>query len=37
MYGGNKSDAYSNLQMDAKLYKWNDATVAAISKGISMS
>ena len=33
---GNKSNDYENMQMDARLYKWNAATVSAISKGISM-
>ena len=32
---GNKSNDYENMQMDARLYKWNAPTVQAISKGIS--
>jgi len=28
-------DALANLTMDAKLYKWNDATVWAIRKGLA--
>lgn len=34
--GGSASDAYSNLQMDARLYKWNAATQNAIRKGIAL-
>ncbi len=26
---------YANLEFDAKLYKWNEATIEAISTGIS--
>ncbi len=33
---GNKGNDYANMQMDARLYKWNTATINAIRKGISM-
>lgn len=29
------SDAFANLRLDSKLYKWNAATVNAISMGIT--
>jgi hypothetical protein len=28
------SDAFGNLEMDARMYKWNAATFKAISDGI---
>jgi hypothetical protein len=28
------SDAYSNLRLDTRMYKWNSATVKAINDGI---
>lgn len=31
---GNKVDAVQNLKLDARLYRWNDATVEAIKEGI---
>ena len=34
MGGLTVSDAYGNLGMDARLYKWNAPTRNAISKGI---
>ncbi len=34
---GNGSDDFENCRMDARLYKWNAATVAAINKGISLN
>lgn len=35
LYGNQTaSDAYANLSMDARSYKWNAATVKAISDGI---
>ena len=30
-----KSEAYRNLNLDARSYKWNAATVKAISDGIA--
>lgn len=33
----NSSTAFSNLFLDAKLYKWNAATVKAIQKGIELA
>lgn len=32
--GVSERDAIDNLNMDAKMYKWNAATVSAIRKGI---
>jgi hypothetical protein len=32
-----KIHALANLQMDEKLYNWNNATVAAIKEGIELS
>lgn len=35
--GGNTHlEAHMNLEADARAYGWNDATYAAISKGLSM-
>jgi hypothetical protein len=34
---GNICDAYSNLELDARLYKWNASTVKAIQDGIEAS
>ncbi len=33
--GTDKSEAWANLRMDARLYNWNAATVKAISDGIT--
>lgn len=33
---GKQSDCYSNLEMDASLYKWNAATQKAIRDGITL-
>ncbi len=33
--GMSKSDAFMNLQMDAKSYRWNAATQKAIRDGIA--
>jgi hypothetical protein len=33
--GLTKSEAYANLRLDARLYKWNAATVKAINAGIA--
>lgn len=33
--GMSKSDAFANLQMDAKSYRWNAATQKAIRDGIA--
>lgn len=35
--GSRASDAFSNLRQDARDYKWNAATVTAISKGITLA
>ena len=35
--GDNSSYAYGNLEMDARLYRWNAATVKAISAGIALA
>lgn len=33
--GTDKSEAWANLRQDARAYKWNAATVKAISDGIA--
>lgn len=33
--GMTRDDANANLEMDARMYKWNAATVKAIRTGIS--
>lgn len=33
----NMCEAFANLEVDAKLYKWNAPTVKAISDGIEVS
>jgi len=35
--GNNRMIAFYNLALDAKLYKWNTATVLAIIKGIRLA
>lgn len=35
--GMSSTDAYANLQQDARMYRWNAATVKAISDGIAAS
>jgi hypothetical protein len=35
--GQDNRDNLANLEMDAALYKWNAATIAAILKGISLN
>ena len=34
---GNKAHDYANIEVDARLYKWNAATLNAILKGVSLS
>ncbi len=34
LYDSSERDAQGNLNMDARLYKWNAPTVNAIRKGI---
>jgi len=36
-YNKTSSIAIANLRLDARLYKWNDETVRAISDGIKMA
>ena len=35
MAGLSRSEAYGNLQLDARSYKWNSATQKAIRDGIN--
>jgi hypothetical protein len=35
--GLTREEAMMNLEMDAATYKWNAATISAISEGISIS
>lgn len=36
LHGGSAFEAYANLQLDTRLYKWNAATQSAIRKGIEL-
>lgn len=37
LYDSDSIDAMANCRMDARLYKWNAATVNAIQKGIDLA